>query len=74
MLPANIDWFVPSALSYLCLYRILFLLLTHIFVTLFVAVDAIFASKLLYSSLSAFFLISIVQLLYSGSRPFWDSG
>jgi len=41
--------------------------------TLYVAVDALIAAKLLYVSMAIIYLVSLLQLFYAGQRPFWNS-
>lgn len=49
------------------------LLLTHIFVTIYVAFDAILATKIVYVNLLTYFLSSCIDLIYTGPRPYWIS-
>lgn len=53
-------------------FPIIFLLLTHYLATIFVGFDAILATKLLYVSMSSIYVISVLQMFYTGSRPFWE--
>jgi hypothetical protein len=47
------------------------LLLTHIFVSIYVAYDAFLAAKLMYITLIGYFMIVFLAMIYAGPRPFW---
>ena len=48
-----------------------FLFLTHVLTTIYVAYDALLASKVAYVSLGLIYLVSVIQMFYQGPRPFW---
>ena len=50
-----------------------FLLYTHFLATLYVAFDSYLTTKILYSTMAAIYLISLVQMFYGGGRPFWTN-
>ena len=54
-------------------FKYQFLMLTHFFVTCYVALDAFTTTKLMYVTMAVIYLISLLQLLYGGARPFWAS-
>lgn len=54
-------------------FRIQFLLVTHFFITFYVAVDAYLTTKVLYSTMGVIYLVSVLQLFYGGARPFWTT-
>ena len=76
---AKDNTYLPKAIdnSFLKLYgdiskfQIKFLILTHVLCTLYVAVDAFLASKLLYTSMIVLYFVSFLQIFYAGPRPFW---
>ena len=41
--------------------------------TIYVTVDALYATKLIYVTLGVIYLVSLVQLFYGGARPFWTT-
>jgi hypothetical protein len=52
-------------------FHIQFLLLTHLLATIYVAVDALLATKILYISMATLYFVSVIQMLYTGARPYW---
>lgn len=54
-------------------FRYQFFLLTHLFITLYVAVDAMLTTKIAYITMGVIYLISLLQMLYGGARPFWTT-
>lgn len=54
-------------------FRYQFLILTHIFLTLYLALDAFLTTKLIYVTMAVIYLISLLQLFYGGARPFWTT-
>lgn len=60
-------------LSSLSEFKLQFLLLTHFFITLYVSIDSYLTTKILYVTMAVIYLISLLQLFYGGSRPFWKS-
>ena len=48
-------------------------MLTHLLITLYVAVDAFIATKILYVTMAVIYLVSMLQLFYGGERPFWST-
>ena len=75
------DGFIPKEITNgflnfmasLSQFRFQFLLLTHLFITLYVAVDAFTTTKLVYITMAAIYLVSLLQLFYGGERPFWSN-
>lgn len=39
--------------------------------TLYVAFDAILATKVIFVSMATIYFVSVLQLFYAGARPFW---
>ena len=54
-------------------FRYQFLILTHIFLSLYLAFDAFLTTKLIYVTMAVIYLISLLQLFYGGARPFWTT-
>lgn len=54
-------------------FRFQFFLLTHLFITLYVAVDAMITTKLTFITMGVIYLVSLLQMLYGGARPFWTT-
>ncbi len=54
-------------------FRYQFFLLTHVFVTLYVAFDALKTTKIIYVSMAVIYVVSLLQLFYGGARPFWTT-
>ena len=52
-------------------FHIQFLILTHVVASLYVAYNAFIAAKVMYVTMGLVYLVSVLQMLYSGSRPFW---
>jgi hypothetical protein len=52
-------------------FHIQFLLLTHLLATMYVAVDALLTTKILYISMATLYFVSVIQMLYTGARPYW---
>ena len=52
-------------------FQIQFLALTHIIATIYVAYSALIASKVMYASMFIIYIVSVLQMFYSGARPFW---
>ena len=48
-----------------------FLIQTHIFITIYVAVDAFVALKTLFLQFLGCYIISIISMFYASPRPFW---
>ena len=71
-LPKDITSGFLNFMASLSNFRVQFLILTHIFVTLYVAFDAFTTTKLVYITMASVYLISLLQLLYGGERPFWS--
>lgn len=68
-----------SFYAFLGYFKVQFLLITHGLITVYVAINAIVASKLLYSTILSthvcylvIYLLSLAQLFYAGGRPFWE--
>jgi len=38
---------------------------------MYVAFDALLTTKIIYVSMATVYFVSVIQLFYSGSRPFW---
>ena len=62
-----------SFLGSLSSFRIQFLIITHLLITLYVAVDALMTTKLLYVTMMVIYVVSLLQLFYGGERPFWST-
>ena len=60
-------------LSTLSEFKLQFLLLTHFFITMYVSVDSYLTTKILYITMPILYMVSLLQLFYGGSRPFWRS-
>jgi hypothetical protein len=39
---------------------------------MYVAVDALLTTKILYISMASLYFVSVIQMLYMGARPFWE--
>lgn len=48
-----------------------FLLQTHFFVSFYVGIHAVITMKVMYLTMIGQYLIGIIQLAYSGPRPYW---
>jgi hypothetical protein len=74
------DKYVPDSISIpfwkvfadLSDFHIQFLILTHVLATMFVAYNSFVAAKVMYVSMALIYLVSVVQMFYSGARPFWE--
>lgn len=49
-----------------------FLLVTHVIASLYVAYSAFIAAKVMYVSMGLIYVVSVLQMFYSGARPFWE--
>lgn len=47
------------------------MILTHVFASIYVAYSAFIAAKVMYVTLGLIYLVSVLQMFYSGPRPFW---
>ena len=72
-LPNEITNGFLSFLGTLSNFRYQFLIITHLLVTFYVAVDSLMTSKILYTTMAVIYLISLLQLFYGGERPFWST-
>jgi hypothetical protein len=54
-------------------FHIQFLLITHVIASLYVAYSAFIAAKVMYVTMGIIYLVSVLQMLYAGARPFWAS-
>lgn len=52
-------------------FDVQFLLITHVLASLYVAYSAFIAAKVMYVSMGLIYFVSVLQMLYSGARPFW---
>lgn len=52
-------------------FHVLFLLMTHYLVTLYVAIDAIIALKIIYISIISIFILSVFSFINTEARPYW---
>lgn len=71
---SNIDdfnTFIYFLIGKLGEFRILFLLLTHFWITLYVGVDALIAMKIIYTSTLSIFILSLLSFVNSEERPYW---
>ena len=46
-------------------------MITHLIASLYVAYSAFIAAKVMYVTMGIIYLVSVLQMLYAGSRPFW---
>ena len=47
--------------------------MTHLFITLYLAFDALTTTKIIYITMGVIYSISLLQLFYGGARPFWTT-
>lgn len=56
-------------------FHIQFLIVTHVIASLYVTYSAFIAAKVMYVTMAIIYFVSVIQMLYSGARPFWaDKG
>jgi hypothetical protein len=72
-LPKDITAGFLEFLGSLSQFRYQFFIVTHILVTIYLAIDAFIAAKMLYVTMTTVYLISLLQLFYGGARPFWTT-
>lgn len=70
-IPKSITLAFYKFMGELSQFQYQFLFLTHILATMYVAFDALLTAKVCYVTFGMLYLISVIQMFYSGPRPFW---
>ena len=52
-------------------FHVQFLIVTHVIASLYVAYSAFIAAKVMYVTMGIIYIVSVLQMLYAGARPFW---
>lgn len=73
IVPAEITNSFLSFLATLSEFRLQFLIVTHVLVTLYVGFDPFLATKLTYVTMGVIYCVSLLQMFYGGARPFWST-
>lgn len=60
-------------IGYLGDFKFYCLIMTHLFVSMYVSIDAIIGLKCLFVHCISFYLLTLLELFYQGARPFWVS-
>jgi hypothetical protein len=69
--PDNIDGSFFKLYADISSFDIQFLLITHVFATMYVAYNAFITAKVMYVTMALIYLVSVLQMFYAGARPFW---
>lgn len=60
-------------LGYLGDFKFYCLIMTHLFVSMYVSIDAIIGLKCLFVHCISLYILTLLEMVYQGPRPFWVS-